>query len=468
MSYAEFCRRKLEHAAPVGIEGAIELREHLFPFQRDLVRVALERGRCALFADTGLGKSAMQIEWARVVANHTSGRVLILAPLAVAAQTSREGQKFGVEVRRVNDGSEVDGPGVYVTNYDKLHRFDGVEFAGIVLDESSILKDYTSATRNQLNERFAATPFKLCCTATPAPNDFTELGNHAQFLGIRTREEMLAEFFVHDGGSTQDWRIKGHAEGIFWEWVSTWALVIRRPSDLGYDDGGFALPELTMREVTVDLDESFAKAAGVLFLDEAKGLSEQRAVRRASMPARVKAAAEIVAAESSEPWLVWCEMNDEGDALEKAIADAVQVAGSDSAEDKEGRMIDFSEGRARVLVSKAGICGFGMNWQHCARILFVGVTHSFEQFYQAVRRCWRFGQTREVVVYMIASSADGRILENLKRKERDARKLAEQASAHIIELTKAAAKKSRSDRADYVPRKAMSVPQWLTSEEEAA
>ena len=226
MSYAEFCRRKLEHAAPVGIEGAIELREHLFPFQRDLVRVALERGRCALFADTGLGKSAMQIEWARVVANHTSGRVLILAPLAVAAQTSREGQKFGVEVRRVNDGSEVDGPGVYVTNYDKLHRFDGVEFAGIVLDESSILKDYTSATRNQLNERFAATPFKLCCTATPAPNDFTELGNHAQFLGIRTREEMLAEFFVHDGGSTQDWRIKGHAEGIFWEWVSTWALVI--------------------------------------------------------------------------------------------------------------------------------------------------------------------------------------------------------------------------------------------------
>jgi superfamily II DNA or RNA helicase len=468
MSYQDFCQKKLEHAAPVGIESVPPLGDHLFPFQRDLVRVALERGRCALFADTGLGKSAMQIEWARVIADHTGGRVLILAPLAVAAQTSREGDKFGVKVTRVNDGSEVDEPGIYVTNYDKLHRFEDVEFDGVVLDESSILKDYTSATRNQLNERFAATPFKLCCTATPAPNDFTELGNHAQFLGIRTREEMLAEFFVHDGGSTQDWRVKGHAEAHFWEWVSTWALVIRRPSDLGYDDGGFALPELVMQEVTVDLDESFAKAAGVLFLDEAKGLSEQRAVRRASMPARVEAAARVVASEPNEPWLLWCEMNDEGDALERAVADAVQVAGSDSPEDKEARMVAFSEGDARVLVSKPGICGFGMNWQHCARILFVGVTHSFEQFYQAIRRCWRFGQTRTVVVYMVASSADGAILANLKRKEKDARKLAEQASAHIIELTKAAAKKSRSDRADYVPRKAMTVPEWLTSEEEAA
>lgn len=461
IDYQSFCESKMRRVSPTGIPNPPELSAHLFPMQRDLVRVALMRGKCALFADTGLGKTAMQIEWARVVHEHTGGNVLILAPLAVAAQTSKEGARFGVDVTRVDDQSEMTEPGIYVTNYDKLHRFETVDIAGIVLDESSIIKSSTGSTRAALIERFARTPFKLACTATPAPNDWTELGNHSQFLGVRTREEMLAEFFVHDGGSTRDWRIKGHAVEPFWRWVASWALVVGKPSDLGYEDGSFTLPPLITKEEIVSVDDRFARAAGVLFLDDVVTLADQREMRRASLAERVKRVAEVVATEPNEPWVVWCDMNDEADAIEKAIADAVQVAGSDSASVKESRMTDFSEGRTRVLVSKSSICGFGMNWQHCARTIFAGPTHSFEQFYQAVRRFWRFGQKRPVHVHMVATDADKAILDNLKRKERDAAELARSGSRFVCELTKSAVLGVRADQTEYVATKDMMFPTWL-------
>lgn len=466
MNYDDFIASKALATPSAGIDEPPALSDALFPFQRDIVRWALQRGRAAIFADTGLGKTRMQLEWAKHVHEHTDGRVLILAPLAVAAQTVREGKSCGVEVTLCKTGEDA-RDGVNVTNYDRLHHFDADDFAAVVLDESSCLKDFTSATRNQLVDAFRSTPFKLACTATPAPNDFTELGNHAEFLGVMTRTEMLSMWFVHDGGSTQDWRLKGHAETAFWRWICSWAALVRKPSDLGYDDGAFNLPPLRMHEHTVASDIRQAHAAGMLFVEKAIGLQEQRSARKASLVARVAECAAIVNA-STGPFLVWCELNDEADALADAIDGAVQIAGSDDRDEKERRMVDFSEGRIRVLVTKPSIAGYGMNWQHCAQMAFVGLSHSFEQFYQAVRRCWRFGQTRPVDCHVVSSEAEGAVVSSLRRKESDARRMAEEMSAHTSEITRAAIKATTRDTTEYAPRVIMTVPAWLTSEEEAA
>lgn len=461
-SYRDFCESKMSHTPTVGIESPNAPPDWLFPFQRDIVSWAWKRGRSALFADTGLGKSAMQIAWADYVARFTGGRVLILAPLAVSHQTSAEASRFGLSATVIADQSEAkDRTGVFVSNYEKLHKLDPSSFSGVVLDESSILKNYTSSTRNALNAAFARTPFKLCCTATPAPNDFTELGNHAQFLGVRTREEMLAEFFVHDGGSTQDWRIKGHARDMFWRWVASWACVVRRPSDLGYNDGGFALPELVVREHVVPLGVEFARRAGVLFDPSFVSLSDQREVRRASIPDRVAKIAELVANEPDHQWLIWCDLNDEGDAIERAIPGAVQVAGRDSDDDKSSRMLGFANGSVRVLVSKPGICGYGMNFQRASRMAFVGVSHSFEDFYQAVRREWRFGQTVPVHVHVVCTDGDRPILENLKRKESEARAMAESAGSTAVEMSRSSILAMRNEKSAYVPTARIAVPSWL-------
>lgn len=441
-----------------------ELSPSLFPYQHDIVRWALAKGRAAIFADTGLGKTRMQIEWARHVASETGGNVLMLAPLAVASQTSREGEAVGVRVSVCRDASDV-REGLNVTNYDRLHRFDPLEFAGVVLDESSCLKDFTSATRNDLIEGFRSTPYRLACTATPAPNDFTELGNHAEFLGVMTRVEMLATWFVHDGGSTQDWRLKGHAVESFWRWVCSWAALIRRPSDLGYEDGSHLLPPLRIHDRQVALDGALARQAGVLFVDQASGLAAQRAARKESLPQRVAACAEIVNATPGH-WLIWCELNDEGDALEQAIHGAVQIAGSDSREAKEDRMAAFSDGRIRVLVTKPSIAGYGMNWQHCHQMAFVGVSHSFEQFYQAVRRCWRFGQTQPVDCYVITSDAEGAVVANLRRKEADAAVMSSEMTAHTASIVRGALRATQRETTPYQPTKAMAIPSWLTTQQE--
>ena len=465
MSYADFLSRKAWTIADTGFPVA-ELPEQLFAFQADLVRWACRRGRAALFVDTGLGKTGMQLAWAREVARHAGNPVIILAPLAVAAQTVREGAKFGIEATLCRDGAEV-GPGINVTNYDRLHRFDPEMFAGVVLDESSCLKDFTSATRNTLIDAFRATPHKLCCTATPAPNDFTELGNHAEFLGIMTRPEMLAMYFVHDGGSTQNWRVKGHGQGAFWRWVCQWAANVRRPSDLGYDDGAFLLPPLATSETIVPATIEQARSQGRLFVDLATTLDEQRKARRATIDARVSACAALVAREPERQWLVWCELNAEGDALTAAIPGAVQVQGSDTLEDKEARILAFADGEIPVLISKPSICGHGVNLQRCARVAFVGITHSFEQYYQAVRRCWRFGQTQPVECHVIVGEAEGPVRDNLRRKQREADRMAEEMTQHTAALVQSAVRGLVRDTTTYSAEERMQLPEWIASPSEA-
>jgi superfamily II DNA or RNA helicase len=440
---------------PDGIHGAT-LPNALFAHQRDMVEWALARGRAAIFADTGLGKTLMQTAWADVVASR--GRVLILAPLAVAEQTVREARRFGIEsaYRREDAGDRIT-----VTNYEMLEHFDASAFVGVVLDESSILKSFTGRTRNALIDAFSRTPFKLACTATPAPNDFTELGNHAEFLGIRSRVEMLSEYFVHDGGSTQDWRLKGHARNAFWQWVTSWAALVKRPSDLGYSDDGFALPPLTHEEIVIAVDHEGAKAVGRLFLDDARTLSDQRDTRKATQAARVRAIADAVASEPDEPALIWGEYNAECDALEAAIPGAVQVAGSDSPDEKARKLLAFADGEIRVLVTKPSIAGFGLNWQHCARVYFVGASHSYEQTYQAIRRCWRFGQKRKVIVRTCVAETERAVISNLRRKHEDAEEMARQMLEHVSRAAYATRSGARRMWNDYQPTTTMEVPSWL-------
>lgn len=448
--YASFIARKSAQTPAAGITIAPSaLDPRLYPFQRDLVSRALASGRFCLFTDTGSGKTAMQLAWASHVA-HT-GRVLILAPLAVAEQTVREGAKFDIPVRYLRDDDPT-AP-IVITNYEMLSHFDPDSFAGVVLDESSILKAYNGKTRTEIIRAFAATPFRLACTATPAPNDYLELGNHAEFLGVKSRSEMLAEFFVHDGGSTQDWRLKGHAREAFWRWVCGWAAVLSRPSDLGYEDGAFILPPLEMHEHIIAVEHKEAWAEGYLFAPDATTLSEQRAVRRATTDKRAKLIADLAAGD--EPVLIWCELNKEGDAITKAILGAVQVAGADSLEEKVDRLRGFAEGRYRVLVSKASIAGFGMNYQHCARMIFVGVSHSFEMTYQAIRRCWRYGQTRPVHVHVLRAETEAAIVDNYRRKEREHREM-------VAQMVSYANRGQVGQRWNpYEPARKMEVPAWL-------
>lgn len=429
MNYADFLRTKLWRAPPVGFEPG-PMPDWLFPFQADLTRWALRRGRAAIFADTGLGKTRMQLAWADAVRRHTNSRVLILAPLAVGRQTEDEARRIGVDAGFSRAPIE-DHP-ILITNYEMLHAWHADDFAGVVLDESSILKSYDGKTRTAILDAFRATPYKLCCTATPAPNDHTELGNHAEFLGTMTRAEMLAMFFCHDGGETSKWTIKGHAQSHFWRWVASWGAVVRRPSDLGYPDDGFILPPVALEHHVVAASRDQAKAAGKLFLEPAEGLTEQRAARRATLTDRVELAASYANA-NDEQWLVWCDLNAEGDALAEAIYGAEQVAGADSDDDKESRMLRFARGELRVLVSKPSICGFGMNFQSCRNVAFVGVSHSFEAYYQAVRRCWRFGQTRQVNVHLITGELEGNVLSNLMRKEVRAQDLSAEVAQHMGE-----------------------------------
>ena len=398
----------------------------LFGFQRDVVLWALRLGKAAVFANTGLGKTAMQLAIAREVCFHTGGDALILAPLAVARQTAREAERFAVGVTLCRNQSDVQR-GINITNYERMHLFDPAQFVCVVLDESSILKSHDSATRTLIIESFATTPYRFAFTATPAPNDHMEIGNHAEFLGVMSRVEMLSMFFVHDGGETQKWRIKGHATSAFWAWVASWAVMLRAPSDLGYDDGGFALPTLAMHRHMI---EDWTPTDGRLFAVEALTLTDRRRARKQSGALRVAGCASLVN-ESTETWIVWCDLNDESKALTKAIPDAVEVTGSDDPDVKAQRMLDFADGKIRVLVSKPSICGFGMNWQHCARVAFVGLSDSWEMYYQAIRRCWRFGQTREVECHVFVSTAEGAVLANIERKDREAQAMAVEMVKHL-------------------------------------
>jgi DNA modification methylase len=459
MSYEAFVAGKLVHMVPTGIADAVCKSKLSFPFQNDLVSFALRRGRAAIFADTGLGKSRMQAEWAWRVAKHTGKPVLIFAPLAVATQTRDEALRVLISITVVKDGSEVtpNEPGVYITNYDRLHLFDMSVFGGVVLDESSIIKHYQAKTFQALCIACADTAFKLCCTATPSPNDYTELGTHAEFLGICTRAEMLAEFFCHDGGETQVWRLKGHARQVFWKFVASWAALVRSPADLGYDASAYVLPELSVEHHVIEADPESVRESGLLFAMPAKSLMERRAARKGSLGARVEQCAAMVNA-SAERWIVWTDLNAESTALTKSINGAVEVTGSMSTEEKESAIAQFVSGEARVLVSKSSICGFGMNFQFCAHMAFVGVTDSYEAFYQAVRRIWRFGQLRECIVHIFASELEGAVIENLKRKERDAKAMAEELSREASEAVRSAVRGSTRETNEYAPRVRMRSP----------
>jgi len=406
----------------------------LFDWQRAVVRWACIKGRSALFEDCGLGKTMQQIAWAENVRVHTGKSVLILCPLAVAEQTVREGAKLGLEVFHVREVEHmaVGVARIYITNYDRLDRFLGESWGGVVLDESSILKSYNGSTRTMIIDAFQHTSYKLACTATPAPNDHTELGNHAEFLGVMTRTEMLASFFVHDGGETSVWRIKGHAQRDFWQWCAGWAIMMRTPADIGFRSDGYVLPPLRIIKHQV---ESGIEATDTIFAMPARSLEDQRAARRKTMPYRVAKVATLAAA-SDEPWLVWCEMNDEGDLLAGTIPDSVQVAGSDDESNKCARMLGFADGEHRVMVTKPKLAGFGLNWQHCNKMAFVGLSHSYEQFYQAIRRCWRFGQTRPVEVHVITTDVESEVLLNIERKQAEADAMIAGMVEHMSEITK--------------------------------
>ena len=463
IDYATFLARKSLVSPETGFEIDRKLlNKKLFDFQKDLVTWSLRRGRAALFSDCGTGKGPMALEWARLVQRHSGGRVLVLAPLAVAQQLEREGKKFKVPTKYARDGDSTTAE-IVVTNYEMLHKFNVSDFAGVVIDESSILKAFDGKTRTTIIEAFRETPYRLACTATPAPNDFMELGNHSEFLGVMTRAEMLATFFVHDGGETQKWRLKGHAEDEFWRWVCSWAAVVKKPSDLGYDDGDFVLPPLEMHEHVVPVDHADARKAGMLFAMDARTLNDQRATKRASIDKRVAQCAALVN-DSNDPWIVWCELNDESDALAAAIPDAVEIRGSMDNDEKVAAILGFIDGSHRVIVGKASMIGFGMNLQHCAHQVFAGVSNSYEQTYQAIRRSWRFGQTRTVHVHVVRAETEGAIVANLRRKEADAVVMADAMAGHMREIMRANITRAGREWTEYNPTARIEIPTWLATE----
>jgi hypothetical protein len=458
--YEEFIKSKLVADIPTGFDCDIHAGP-MFDFQAACVRWALKRGRAALFLDTGLGKTLCQATWAQKVCEHTGGNVIIAAPLCVAQQTVEEAGKFGITVRYCRSDDEVQA-GITIANYEMLQHFDVDAFAGVVLDESSILKNHTSKMRAEITESFRHTPYKLSCTATPSPNDYVELGNQSEFLGVMNAQEMLATFFTHDGGDTSKWRLKGHGKTRFWEWMSTWAICIRNPSDLGFDGSRYVLPPLNVIEHVV---EGGQLLEGQLFAVVAQSLSERREAKRNSMADRVALAAQI-ANEASGPVIVWCHLNDESSALAAAIPGAVEVTGSMTIEQKTKNVMAFTHGEARVLVSKPSICGAGMNWQHCSMMVFAGMNDSFEDFYQAVRRSYRFGQTRTVDVHIITADTEGAVKANIERKQRQANEMAEQMVSHMRMITRRQIEGARSNTETYSPTVPMTVPAWIKNDTE--
>jgi hypothetical protein len=638
-TYQSFLASKQVATPPSGFV-AESLSPQLFEFQRDITRWSIDRGRAAIFADCGLGKTPMQLQWAESVTAKFNKPVLILAPLAVSKQTEREGQKFGIPVTIAASDMDIRKHGIFVTNYEKLQHFDPSRFAGVVLDESSILKSFNGATRNILIDRFSSTPMKLCATATPAPNDFMELGNHSEFFGVLTRTEMLSMFFVHDGGDTAKWRLKGHAEEEYWKWICGWAVMIRKPSDLGYSDAGFELPPLKLHHVTV---ESGKPMEGFLFPVEAQTLEERRNARRVSIDERVRACWEVIkhgenqravkgiqpalsptaqsraeregagvvspeqgqdrqepaqgiheslsrgepgqmathartagrgkqekAAEirqryavpgetegscadlsqrqagyeegatvkeirdhggriqltdheaertmcdlsplgseskellspggplprdeedtglvvhelqsrvgevqgfnpitsfshslSGEQWIVWCGLNAEQDAIAKLCGnECVSIYGSLTEKEKEDRLDKWLRGEKRILISKVSIFGYGLNLQQCHNVVFLGLSDSYEAFYQAVRRCWRFGQIKPVNCYVISSEQEGAVVKNIERKERDAMKMAKEMVKHMSVYNTEAVRGTPRTGDAYEAAKPMALPGWITT-----
>ena len=475
MNYADFIEQKTHVGADHGF-APLWMPDALFDFQRALTEWALLKGRAALYADCGLGKTLMQLTWAENVARKTNGRVLILTPLAVGAQTVREGEKFGIECYQSRDGKWPQGKHIIVTNYEKLHLFDPADFTACVCDESSILKHFTGATQQQVTRFVCKLPYRLLCTATAAPNDYIELGTSSEALGWLSYSDMLQRFFkqLDDKGQRKErkqleqkrveaqhfarlsfrvhqsigqWRLKKHAEQGFWKWVCSWARACRKPSDLGFSDTGFILPDLVQRTHII---EPQTPPEGWLFTVPAFGLKEEREERKRTLSQRCEFVAALV--NHGRPAVVWCHTNDEGDLLEKIIPGAVQVAGRTPDDAKEEAYANFASGDLRVLVIKPKIGAWGLNWQHCNHVVTFA-SHSYEQFYQSVRRCWRFGQKRPVQLDVIATEGEQRVIGNMMRKSEQA----DAMFALLVEHMNNAQKLERKQAAQNT----MEVPKWL-------
>jgi len=444
LSYRKFLKTKKDMGSMNGFRP-LWTPDFLYDFQGHLVDWSIRKGRCAIFADCGLGKTPMQLVWADNIVRKTNKKVLIITPLAVSYQTCREAEKFNIQINKSQTGTIKKG--INITNYERLKYFNPLDFTGVVCDESSILKNFDGKTRLHITEFMSKIKYRLLCTATPAPNDFVELGTSSEALGSMTRTQMLAMFFTHGKKDTQSWILKGHAKKVFWQWASTWARAIRKPSDLNFDDGKFILPPLKFQShiVTSNFKEN------LLIASPAVGLNNQRAEKRRTLSIRCEKAASLVP--KNKPYLLWCHLNDEGDLLEKIIPDSVQVSGKNSDEYKENALIDFSKGNIRILITKPRIGGFGMNWQHCSNMTFFP-SHSHEQFYQTTRRCWRFGQKNEVICNLIASNRESIILHNMIRKERQSIEMYDGIIREMSEF-------QTGKKVIQSKTKKMEIPKWL-------
>lgn len=455
MNYQEFLRNKMHYGDDSGFDSVF-MPGFLFDFQRAILEWAVKKGRCAIFADCGMGKTPMQLVWAQNIVEKTNGNVLILTPLAVGHQTVKEAEKFGIEAGRSLDGKI--SHKITVTNYERLHYFNPDDFAGVVCDESSILKNFDGSTKAAVTEFMRMRPYRLLCTATAAPNDYIELGTSAEALGVMGYMDMLNRFFKNEQGNSKvgrhygevvKWRFKKHAQVPFWKWVSSWARAVRKPSDIGFDDGGFILPDLVENEHVINCSRPLP---GMLFAVPASDLREQRAERRATLKDRCEKVAEILSGDKIA--VSWCHLNDEADLLEQIIPGAKQVSGSMSDEEKEDLFIAFSSGQIRVLVIKPKIGAFGLNWQHCNHMTFFP-SHSYEQYYQGVRRCWRFGQKNPVNVDIVTSEGEDKVLKNLQRKAKQADEMFENLVIHMNDAM-------AIERKDKFTKN-MEAPSWLST-----
>lgn len=474
MSYAEFIESKRRKPPTSGIEvhpDDLLSAESLFPFQRQIVAWAVGRGRAAVWADTGLGKTRIEVAWLDQILATTPGLGLILAPLAVAQQTIREAARMGVRVAYVHDADEARalpaGVRIAICNYDRLDKLDPAAFVAVALDESSILKAFSGVTKRALVSMFAETPFRLSASATPAPNDMEELTNHADFLGIMTAQEMRSTFFIADSrGEFMKYRLKGHAQRAFYEWLATWAIACRHPRDLGFEQDGYDLPPLTIHD---HLIETGWAAEGELFTPRLEGITQRAQVRKDTLHERVAAAVELVCAEPGRKWIVWTGRNDESSLMAQSLTDALpfatvaEVVGADSADVKADQLVAFAEGDTQILVTKPSIAGAGLNFQACDRMVFVGLSDSYEQYYQAIRRCWRFGQASPVDVHIVVADVESVIVDNVRAKERVAKSTTDGLIAAIAAENRHELYAGTSKADSYEPTRPLTLPSWLRS-----